>query len=78
LKNPERCKTAIFDRSQSTLKINHARKPFFAANCTDFRELEKKSVPISETPHWRAAQVSVAKVFGFSVGWQFGLVTILS
>jgi len=32
----------------ATLKLKCVEKPLFAANCTDFRESQKKSVPISE------------------------------
>jgi hypothetical protein len=32
----------------ATLKSKHAGETLFAANCTDFRELQKKFVQISE------------------------------
>jgi hypothetical protein len=43
------CRSLSLKKTQvATLKSNRARKPLFAANYTDFREFEKKSVQISE------------------------------
>jgi hypothetical protein len=38
-----------------------------------FSQIREKSAPISETPHWRAAQVFAARVFGFLAWRQLGI-----